>query len=78
MAWVCSAKGHVRFTPESDIVSDMAQQETPELSPESFPATYQIDQAACFRLLRQPYSITSSARASCDDGTVSRRHSEIS
>jgi hypothetical protein len=38
-------------------VSGTAQQKTPErfsVSPEGFPATNQIDQAACFRFLRQP------------------------
>ena len=37
---VGSAQADVRYVPRADIVSDTAQQKTPELSPEGFPATY--------------------------------------
>jgi len=43
--------------PIPDIVSEAAQQKTPErfsVSPEGFPATYKLDQATYFRFLRQP------------------------
>jgi hypothetical protein len=47
---MCSAKRHVRFTPKS---RHRGSAKNPELSPEGFPATYRICQAALFRFLRR-------------------------
>jgi hypothetical protein len=45
----------VRFVPEADIVSGIRVGKKPaSVTPEGFPATYQIDQAACFRFLHLP------------------------
>jgi hypothetical protein len=39
-----NAKGHVRFVPIADIVSDTPlNKNPPSVSPEGFPATYRID-----------------------------------
>ena len=40
----------------ADVAATFASTKTPELSPEGQMATNQIDQAACFRFLRQPSS----------------------
>ncbi|MFZ0669425.1 MAG: hypothetical protein WAM50_03765, partial [Pseudolabrys sp.] len=51
LADICSAKGHVRFTPKSRHRERHRSAKNPELSPEGFPATYNNDQAAYFRFL---------------------------